>query len=106
MSPPFLYGIRLSKLCKNPQAEAWGYTDKARLRWLKSKATFELLIWYCYLVKVRSNDFSRYLVKVRSNDFSRYLVKVRSNDFSRFLIVIAVHGFMGDRSYKECVRGA
>jgi hypothetical protein len=27
---PRLYGIRDSRVCKNPQAQAWGYTDKAR----------------------------------------------------------------------------
>jgi hypothetical protein len=31
---------------QNPQAQAWGYTDKARLRGLRSKTTFKLRIWY------------------------------------------------------------
>ncbi|AFY83697.1 hypothetical protein Oscil6304_4168 [Oscillatoria acuminata PCC 6304] len=31
---------------KTPQAKAWGYTDEACLRRLKSKTTFELRIWY------------------------------------------------------------
>jgi hypothetical protein len=36
----------LSKVYKNPQAQAWGYTDKARLRGLRKKTTFHNRIWY------------------------------------------------------------
>ena len=35
-----LYGIRLIKVYQNPQAEAWGYTDKARLRGLIQEIDF------------------------------------------------------------------
>ncbi|WP_254566738.1 hypothetical protein [Oscillatoria sp. HE19RPO] len=34
------YGIRLSKVYKNPHPQGWGYTDKARLRGLKPKTDF------------------------------------------------------------------
>jgi hypothetical protein len=47
---------------KNPQAKAWGYTDKARLRGLKPKTDFLQPDLVSVVLLVQRPDFSRYLI--------------------------------------------